>query len=419
METDGTSSKLAADSPPEDHRTSQNSEIMSSLDKGSKESTLENQAKLYDINRLRLFKDVPFLIRRMEPQDMTLTYDRAVEQVQILLNMLQSNNVPAGAGIALRITEHTPASSLLILAILNHKCHFFPTDKMLLSQELYEQMGAAGVDYLFVNKHLAVGSLNFLRLSTILVLDEDCKLYKVKHKVTDSAVKAKKPLPANMCYTITTTGSTGKPKVIHVPYECIAPNILALSQKLNVSMADIIYLGTPCTFDPFVVEFFLALQNGATLLTSRHSMKESPSKVLSALFPDNLSTPGITILQMTPSLFRQFGATSIKERVLNRSSSLSTESFSLAVNRFPPMLSWLLGWITMSFCKNIFATFMESQSYPVGVSCTLSTHYKPLCLWVCQLKMIWFYEFNVKMMAKSRKESFFWAVHRGFATFQK
>ncbi|XP_017068587.1 beta-alanine-activating enzyme isoform X2 [Drosophila eugracilis] len=87
-------------------------------------------------------------------------------------------------------------------------------------------------------------------------------------------------------------------------------------------MADIIYLGTPCTFDPFVVEFFLALQNGATLLTSRHSMKESPSKVLSALFPDNLSTPGITILQMTPSLFRQFGATSIKERVLNRSSSL-------------------------------------------------------------------------------------------------
>ncbi|XP_043640782.1 beta-alanine-activating enzyme isoform X2 [Drosophila teissieri] len=94
------------------------------------------------------------------------------------------------------------------------------------------------------------------------------------------------------------------------------------AQKLNVSMADIIYLGTPITFDPFVVEFFLALQNGATLLTSRHSMRDSPSKVLGALFPDNLTTPGITILQMTPSLFRQFGASSIRERVLSRSSSL-------------------------------------------------------------------------------------------------
>ncbi|XP_016945599.3 beta-alanine-activating enzyme isoform X2 [Drosophila suzukii] len=94
------------------------------------------------------------------------------------------------------------------------------------------------------------------------------------------------------------------------------------AQKLNVSMADIIYLGTPCTFDPFVVEFFLALQNGATLLISRHSIRDSPSKLLCALFPDNLAKPGISILQMTPSLFRGFGATCIRDRVLSRSSSL-------------------------------------------------------------------------------------------------
>jgi len=87
-------------------------------------------------------------------------------------------------------------------------------------------------------------------------------------------------------------------------------------------MADIIYLGTPCTFDPFVVEFFLALQNGATLLISRHSIRDFPSKLLCALFPDNLAKPGISILQMTPSLFRGFGATCIRDRVLSRSSSL-------------------------------------------------------------------------------------------------
>ncbi|KAI8042105.1 hypothetical protein M5D96_003407 [Drosophila gunungcola] len=231
----------------------------------------EEKEKLYDMSRIRAFGNVPFLIKRTEPQDMTLTYGEAVDKVQILLEFLESNKVPAGAGIALRITDHTPASCLLILAILNHKCHFYPTDKMLLSQALYERMSMAGVEYLLVNKHLAVGHLNFTRLSSILLFNEDCKLYKVKHKPTDPA--------------------------------------------LNVSMADIIYLGTPCTFDPFVVEFFLALQNGATLLTSHHSMKDSPSRVLSALFPDNLVKPGISILQMTPSLFRQFGATSIRERI--------------------------------------------------------------------------------------------------------
>lgn len=104
------------------------------------------------------------------------------------------------------------------------------------------------------------------------------------------------------------------------------------SQKLNVSMADIIYLGTPCTFDPFVVELFLALQNGSAVLFSHQSMKESPSRVLNALFPSNLAKPGITILQMTPSLFRQFGATAIREQILNSSSSLRYFIINVGIN---------------------------------------------------------------------------------------
>ncbi|XP_017121271.1 beta-alanine-activating enzyme isoform X3 [Drosophila elegans] len=366
--------------PAEDDNSSQNSVPKLPPDENSKESTAghEEKEKLYDMSRIRAFENVPFLIKRTEPQDMTLTYGEAVDKVLLLLEFLESNKVPAGAGIALRITDHTPASCLLILAILNHKCHFYPTDKMLLSQALYERMSMAGVEYLLVNKHLAVGHLNFTRLSSILLFNEDCKLYKVKHKPNDPDVQAKKPLPANMCYTISTTGSTGGPKLIHVPYECIAPNIVALSQKLNVSMADIIYLGTPCTFDPFVVEFFLALQNGATLLTSHHTMKDSPSRVLSALFPDNLVKPGITILQMTPSLFRQFGATSIRERILSSSSSLrcNLECCSLVASRSPPMQSSLLGWIRVSCCRNTYAISMELQRFPAGASCTSFSHYK-------------------------------------------
>ncbi|KAH8258995.1 hypothetical protein KR038_001488, partial [Drosophila bunnanda] len=278
--------------------------------------------KLYDIGRIREFDNVPFLIKRMEPQDSTVTYTKAVEGVVELLELLNRHQIPAGAGIALRITQHTPASCLLILAILNHECYFFATDKMLLSEALHDQMCAAGVDYLLVSEHLCVGALYFERLDSIQVLNEECKLFKLKRTDKSPEVQAKKPLPANMCYTITTTGTTGKPKLIYVPYECIAPNVEALSQKLNVSMADIIYLGTPCTFDPFVVEIFLALQNGAALLISHHSMRDSPSRVLNALFPVNLTKPGISLLQMTSSLFRQFGSTAIRERVLSSTGSL-------------------------------------------------------------------------------------------------
>ncbi|KAH8335241.1 hypothetical protein KR067_011246, partial [Drosophila pandora] len=278
--------------------------------------------KLYDIQRIRQFGEVPLLIKRMEPQDSVVSYSEAVEVLEEVLEFLRRNHIPRGAGIALRITQHTKASCLLILAVLNHNCHFFATDKMLLSQALHGQMCAAGVEYLLVSEHLGVGAMFFERLDSMLVFGEECKLFRIKHGSNDPPVQAKKPLPPNMCYTITTTGTTGCPKLVHVPYECIAPNIMSLSQKLNVSMADIIYLGTPCTFDPFVVELFLALQNGSAVLFSHQSMKESPSRVLNALFPSNLAKPGITILQMTPSLFRQFGATAIRERILNSSSSL-------------------------------------------------------------------------------------------------
>jgi len=80
------------------------------------ESTAEQPDKLYNINRIRAFKDVPFLIRRTESKDTIVSYADAADEIQVLMNFLRMNGVPDEAGIALRVTEHTPASSLMILA---------------------------------------------------------------------------------------------------------------------------------------------------------------------------------------------------------------------------------------------------------------------------------------------------------------
>ncbi|XP_030380537.1 beta-alanine-activating enzyme isoform X2 [Scaptodrosophila lebanonensis] len=191
---------------------------------------------------------------------------------------------------------------------------------MILSKKLKVQLCRAGIDFLIVCGHMIMGSEYFELKDTFLILNEEYKLFKLKRG--DAEDQNLISLPANMCYTITTTGTTNEPKLIHVPYDCIAPNILALSKKLNVSMADIIYLGTPCTFDPFVVEFFLALQNGAAVFLSPYSMRESPTRLLEALLPLNVTAPGITILQATPSLFRMFGAAAIRDRILNTGTTL-------------------------------------------------------------------------------------------------
>ncbi|XP_002074263.4 beta-alanine-activating enzyme [Drosophila willistoni] len=288
----------------------------------TKSPCLDESLKLYDIQRLRKYGDVSFVIKRIDALDVSLSYSKAVSSVENMLEQLHRNNIPTGIGIAFRIFNHTPSSCILILGILNHKCHFFGTDKMMASKDLHEQMSRAGIEYLLVSGHMTVGESFFERLDNFLIYNEEYKLFKLKPNCTDGPPMLARTLPDNMCYTITTTGTTGQPKVIHVPYECISPNIVGLSEKLNVSMADIIYLGTPCTFDPFVVELFLAMQNGAAVLICHHTMRESPSKVLNALFPTSVTPAGITVLQMTPSLFRQFGTSAIRNRILNSSSTL-------------------------------------------------------------------------------------------------
>ncbi|XP_030380539.1 beta-alanine-activating enzyme isoform X4 [Scaptodrosophila lebanonensis] len=305
----------------ESHRSTENSD-----DPRAGAVELARTEKLYDLERLLTFGDVPFIIKRVEPEDFTVSYSEVVSNIKMLLLTLR-NQVPSGTGIAFRISHHTPSSCILILAILNHKCHFFATDKMILSKKLKVQLCRAGIDFLIVCGHMIMGSEYFELKDTFLILNEEYKLFKLKRG--DAEDQNLISLPANMCYTITTTGTTNEPKLIHVPYDCIAPNILALSKKLNVSMADIIYLGTPCTFDPFVVEFFLALQNGAAVFLSPYSMRESPTRLLEALLPLNVTAPGITILQATPSLFRMFGAAAIRDRILNTGTTLRWRTFPM------------------------------------------------------------------------------------------
>lgn len=95
------------------------------------------------------------------------------------------------------------------------------------------------------------------------------------------------------------------------------------SSLLNVTENDVIYLGSPATFDPFVVELFLALENGASILLTTKEIRLQPEKLLKLMFPEeSLEINGVTIYQTTPSLFRLFGKENIRDVILKNNSSL-------------------------------------------------------------------------------------------------
>lgn len=77
----------------------------------------------------------------------------------------------------------------------------------------------------------------------------------------------------HFAYAITTSGSTGVPKIIKVPHPCILPNITDLKKILDITNSDKIAQLTSFTFDPSIVEIFLSLCCAATLFMVSKALK--------------------------------------------------------------------------------------------------------------------------------------------------
>ncbi|KAM7410368.1 hypothetical protein PAMA_001691 [Pampus argenteus] len=122
----------------------------------------------------------------------------------------------------------------------------------------------------------------------------------------------------DVAYVLHTSGTTGLPKIVRVPHKCILPNVLHLRSLFQVSADDVVFLASPLTFDPSVVEMFLALSSGARLLIIPAVIKKMPNRLAQLLFKHHQTT----VLQVTPTLLGRFGHRILKEEVLSSSSSL-------------------------------------------------------------------------------------------------
>ncbi|XP_075716078.1 beta-alanine-activating enzyme isoform X2 [Rhinoderma darwinii] len=140
-----------------------------------------------------------------------------------------------------------------------------------------------------------------------------------------------------LAYVLHTSGTTGTPKIVSVPHCCIVPNILHLRSIFSVSPNDIVLLSSPLTFDPSVIEMFVALSAGACLLVLPDPLKMMPPRLCKLLFHQHK----VTVLQVTPTFLRRFGSHSIWSSVLSRETSLRI--LALGGEQFPP-LSVLHSW---------------------------------------------------------------------------
>ncbi|XP_061894551.1 beta-alanine-activating enzyme [Entelurus aequoreus] len=172
--------------------------------------------------------------------------------------------------------------------------------------------------------------------------------------------------PGGLAYVLHTSGTTGLPKIVRVPHRCILPNILHLRSLFQVTADDVVFLASPLTFDPSVVDIFLALSSGAQLLIVPTVLKKIPRRLCGLLFGRHKTT----LLQATPTLLGRFGLRLLKQEVLSSGSSLRV--LALGGESCPPP-SVLSAWRHEDNKTNIYNIYGITE-----VSCWACCHRIPM-----------------------------------------
>ncbi|CAC5412075.1 AASDH [Mytilus coruscus] len=146
----------------------------------------------------------------------------------------------------------------------------------------------------------------------------------------------------SLALCLTTSGTTGTQKIVKVPHSCIVPNILYQRGTFRISEKDVVFLSSPVTFDPSIVDIFVTLSSGSCLLMTSDAMKEC---MLSFAVPNQLlwllTKCHVSVMQCTPTLLSRFSITDLQTSLLSECSSLRV--LGLGGEQFPP-LSHLQHW---------------------------------------------------------------------------
>ncbi|MFD1906581.1 AMP-binding protein [Paenibacillus rhizoplanae] len=119
--------------------------------------------------------------------------------------------------------------------------------------------------------------------------------WQTNHALPDSKATERPQL----AYMIYTSGSTGQPKGVAVTHRNAVHFLYAMQDLLQLNSEDSLLSVTTCSFDIFLLELFLPLSAGATVIFPQEGSSSDPGQLM-----ENMNRYKPTIMQATPVLWR-------------------------------------------------------------------------------------------------------------------
>jgi amino acid adenylation domain-containing protein len=232
-----------------------------------------------------------------------LSYAELEAGANRLAHLLRSRGVIRGALVGLG-TERGPALIVGILGILKAGAAYVPLDPAYPAARLAFMAVDSGLRWAVVDKTFPEAVFVSLPAVDLVRLDPDSLVSDEEPALLEDVSDA-----ADLAYVIYTSGSTGQPKGVMVTHANVARLMRATEEWYDFRESDVWTLFHSYSFDFSVWEIWGALLYGGRLVLVPGEVSRTPE-----LFYQLLVDEEVTVLNQTPSAFRQLDAIDATER---------------------------------------------------------------------------------------------------------
>ncbi|MDQ0232871.1 non-ribosomal peptide synthetase [Metabacillus malikii] len=218
----------------------------------------------------------------------TLTYKELNHQANRLARVLRKEGVEATTRVGV-MTDRSMDMIIAIFAVIKAGGTYIPLDPYYPTGRIHYMIENSGLELLLTN--VQTEQLEF----TGKIIDL------VSAKIDQESVENLREISSaqDLIYIMYTSGSTGRPKGIGINHQALHQNIHGFTEAIQFSENQTILSLISMSFDPFVIESFLPLSLGMTVIIANEEQRQNPEKT-----KDLIRWHEVDVIQLTPSRLR-------------------------------------------------------------------------------------------------------------------